>query len=160
MAIRKCIECGTRNGEPGDCVVCGRSLGSPVTAVNAAAGTAVLLSLLWLVFTWLTGIAFPVFALVYGWTVSFVAVRVSWGRGLLYQAIVSGVSLLGIVVTDALLVQWFWHEWYPNWPPEEPPPELRELIPTLLQWDPWHVLFALFGVLGTLWVWRKGDPED
>lgn len=84
MAVYVCRACGARSTQGGDCIICGRSLGSlPRAMVAAAAATAVLGSL-WFGLALATGIQLGWMAALFGVGVSGAVVQVSGGRGLSY----------------------------------------------------------------------------
>jgi hypothetical protein len=152
-------QCGARSTTGGDCIVCGKSLGSIPSAIAAAWVSAALLALLWVAGFWLTGFTLPWFACFFGGLVSGAVAQVSFGRGWAYQAIASTATLVGLTVAHVLLVLVLRRRldllvgggdgWV----------RLSALALELLEQDPVLFVFNVFGLLGGFWLWRQPEAE-
>ncbi|MBL9208062.1 MAG: hypothetical protein JNN01_23455 [Opitutaceae bacterium] len=101
MANYVCPACAANNPEPGTCILCGKRLGSYRRALGAALLSSLLMSGLWMFFTVVVRLQFPLVACVFGAVVSYCVLHFSGGSGLLFQCIASAFTLIGIVVADS-----------------------------------------------------------
>jgi len=157
MPIWTCEACGCRSTQGGDCIECGRSLGSPRKAVLAAGVATVVLSLLWVGSGALLGVQASLFAAFYGGLVSGAVVHVSGGRGVLYQAIASSFTLAGVVCAQTVLVLILWEEIARANDLAWESPGFVETLHYLVNYDPLTIVFCVLGLFGGFWVWRQPD---
>lgn len=153
-------ECGARNVVGGDCIICGRPLGSIGKAAVAAAAAASLLGVGWFLFAWLTGIQALWFGLLFGVAVSGAVVQVSFGRGWAYQAIATLATVTGIVVGETLLILAFEGRLGLLWSATQPNLGALEAVRHTLVDDEWALIFCVCGVMGGAWVWKQPSSSE
>lgn len=134
--------------------MCGRSLGSIRDAVKAASIAALLASLVWIGFSWLTGLELSIFAMLFGFAVSGAVAHRTGGRGPLYQGIASSFTLVGMAVSDAVVVRMQWFKIHPDWSRDLPLPPLMDQLAWQAQWDGVFLVFVTLGFVGGFWLWR------
>ena len=154
MGVYLCESCEARNIRGGICTMCGKPLGSLRDAIAAASIAMLLASLFWIGFSWLTGVQISFFAMVFGLAVSGAVAHRTGGRGPLYQAIASGFTLVGMAVSDAVVVRMHWFTINPDWPRDLPLPSLWDQLAWQAQWDGVFVVFVTLGLVGGFWLWR------
>lgn len=153
-------ECGARNVVGGDCIICGRPLGSIGRAVLAAGASAGALGLAWFLFTWFTGVQALWFALAFGLLVSGAVAQVSFGRGWAYQAIATLATILGIVVGQTLMILAFEGRLGLLWSADQPNLGALEALRHTLVDHEWALVFCVCGVLGGGWIWKQPSSSE
>jgi hypothetical protein len=129
-------------------------MGSLQRALLAAFGAAAILGLLWIAFSYLTGFQLSIFAAIYGIVVSFCTVHFSKGCGPLYQAVATTATILGLLVSDTVVMIAI----------SSPDGFLHVLRMTTSEWqaalghflnnDPVTAIFMVLGVIGGFYIWR------
>lgn len=160
MKVVVCETCDARNVVGGDCILCGKPLGSIPLAFVSAFATAALFALSWASFAWLTGLIALWMSLLFGVAVSGAVVQVSFGRGWAYQAIASSATIIGIIGAETLLILL-----------------LHDRLDILVEFDtlniaavnlaarvalhdPAALAFGVLGLMGGFWVWKQPSPEE
>jgi hypothetical protein len=159
VPIYLCSDCQARNVEGGDCIQCGRSLGRMDRAVWAAAGSSFLLGALWVGSAVLLKLQIGWVAALYGALVSGAVAHYSGGRGVAYQAVATAFTLLGLLLSETLVVLSLWDQLTARWGLDVPRPDPWELVVYLVQYDGATILFCLLGVAGGFWLWRQPSGQ-
>lgn len=153
-------ECGARNVVGGDCILCGRSLGSLSKAVLAAVVAASAMALSWVVTAFVLGAQALWFGALFGVVVSGAVAQVSFGRGWAYQLVASTATLVGIVLGETLLVTLLRDRLDLLVAVEQPNLGLFEAIRYTVLEDSWAMVFAVLGLMGGFWVWKQPAPGE
>ena len=153
MAIYECKKCKSRNTSQGHCIICGASLGSISTATTAASLTSLALGMVWFLSALMFRFQDPFLALLFGGIVSGTVTFFSGGRGLMYQAIATTYTIIGILAFDALVVWYLWPEFS-----SEARPDFWFLIGYQMYHAPFALASCVLGVMGGFFIWR--DPSD
>ena len=149
-----CPHCEANNSEPGQCVMCLKSIGRPRQALKAALNSTVLLILMWIFLTVFVGLQHPIVAIGFGGVVAFCTSYFSGGKGIYYQAIATGFTAFGIVVAEVLsqiVLQ------YREGKIDLASVNLSDIWNNMLHfasYDPITVLFYVLGVMGSFCIWR------
>lgn len=152
-------ECGARNTAGGDCIKCGRGLGSIPRALMAAAVSAVALAVGWAVFIWLTRFFVLWFLMLFGIGISGAVVQASFGRGWSYQAIASAATIASVVLGHALLVVLVRDRLDLLFSLEQPNVGLLSVLAAVLE-DQTALVFSVVGVMGGFWVWKQPSGDE
>ncbi len=152
--------CGARNVVGGDCILCGRSLGSVSKACVAAAASSLGLAVLWAVSAWVTGLQASFLAVGFGVVVGGAVAQVSFGRGWLYQLIASTATLAGIVLGETLLILVLRDRLDLLVEVQQPNLGLVEAVRYTVLQDPWAIAFAVLGLMGGFWIWKQPGPSE
>lgn len=150
MALYICRNCGERNTEAGFCDMCGNSLGSLRIAMLAGFLSSLALGGLWVLTTWLVGVRFPTFGVVYGLLVSTAVTYYSAGRGIEYQATAILWTVVGVIVADTFNNIIIWKRLLQLWG-VSPLPSSWELLQHPAQVD--SIIYL--SIVGGLWIWRE-----
>lgn len=153
-------ECGARNVVGGECIICGRQLGSIGVAAVAAAVAATALGLVWFLFTWFTGVQALWFGMFFGMIVSGAVVQVSFGRGWLFQAIATAATVVGIIVGETLMVLAFEGRLGLLFSTSQPNLGALEAVRhTIVDYE-WVLIFCVCGVMGGGFVWKQPSSSE
>jgi hypothetical protein len=154
-------ECGARNTAGGQCILCGKQLGSLPVAFIAGFAAALALSVAWALWFWITGIGAVWFAMLFGVAVSGAVVHFSFGRGWVFQAVASAATLVGIVMAQTLLLLLLRDRLDLLVKVEQPNLAVVDVASKVALNDPWVLVFSTFGLMGGFWVWKQpSDGED
>lgn len=159
MAPYVCRHCGARNTNAGRCIMCRRSMGSLAVGLLAAFVSTLVLGANWITWSLITGTGFhfALYAVAFGAIVSGITMRISCGRGPLYQLIATSATVLGIFTAntvafvalyalsiDAGIIGCFklgWQDWV-------------DAFRNVVLYDALTNLWAFLGILGGFFIWR------
>ncbi|MEZ6186918.1 MAG: hypothetical protein R3F62_18140 [Planctomycetota bacterium] len=159
MAVWVCPACELRNESPGDCMVCGASLGSLRKAVAAASLSAGALALVWIACAVFVGVRPLLLALIYGAVVSGCVMAFSGGRGLSYQGVATAATIVGLLVADTVAVYAVWYLWFDGQSYEGPQPTWWEFLCHNALYEPYTIASFTAGVLGGLFLWIQPGTD-
>ena len=154
MASHKCPHCAAYNSDEGRCIVCGKQMGNLRKAVQAAFATAVLLGLLWIAFTWITGKELPILAVFFGAIISWSTTHFSAGRGILYQLIATVATIVGIVGANSIAILITFSDQGLIQLSQMSISQFLELMEHHFKYDPITPICYLLGIAGGLWIWK------
>lgn len=149
-----CQHCNARNTHTGQCVSCLKSLGSVKKAIDAALLSGAILVTLWVGLSWITGMQFTFFAMLFGGLISLAVTRYSGGAGFLYQAIATAATIMSILVADALVVILFWDTIYGSSGVSAPSFSM-DFLEYQFNHDPYTFYYVTIGVLGGFYIWHN-----
>ncbi|NWK56958.1 hypothetical protein HW115_15150 [Verrucomicrobiaceae bacterium N1E253] len=154
-----CRSCSANNNEPGRCVLCSQSLGSLKIAILAAATSCLLLSICWIALAALTQSWIPLLALVFGGVIALCTSHFSGGRGLIYQMIATGFTLIGIVCSECLITLIFIHRDSTHLLQITDLDSVFRTATYQILYDPALTLFSFLGISGSFFIWRDPSPR-